>query len=242
MDKAIFVGDLHGNIHGLYKKVTSLSSRGTFSFVLVLGDTCLYPSIGAAEKELSSKNFKKYKTRIEEYLLKGIPEFPMPVYLLTGNNDDPQYLQSWNLRSRNLHYLPSTTVMPIGYKTDLITLNGIYANSAWSLSPEEAPYQYYTGEEIKRVKALIKNSEFRSREVILATHPGAKHYILPDKAKKEGRGEINSLASRENVVLHIHGHHHVNYVNQLRKDVPKYAVGLGNFGKNIDSFFTVSFS
>lgn len=243
MDNALFIGDLHGDVKGLHHLLTTSMFVGSdTSFVFVLGDTSLFPNIDKAREVLSDKNFSRYKTNIQSYLTEGIPKFPVPVYLMTGNNDDPKYLQSWALKAKNLHYLPSTSVTPIGYKTDLINLNGIYADSAWRLSPDEAPYQYYTGAEIRQVKAAINNSRHRGREVILVTHPGAKDFILSKKAVGEGRPEIASLVNKPGVVLHLHGHHHVNYVNQLGGKTPKYSIGLGNFGKNKNSFFKVKFS
>lgn len=240
-NNVLFVGDLHGNIRGLYDLFHNLNQKGTrISEIYCVGDTDLYPDKETAKKE--AKNYDKYNQFITEYLEKGLPRFPIPVNIITGNNDYLPFLRSTKAIGHNLIYRPTGSVSWIDPQTPLININGIHSKNAFPQPREQVEYKYYVESEINKIKRTADYLNKICSSIIMLGHIGSYGHIKHQRAKNEGSMEISKLINYTKSSMYIHGHHHVNYINKedpehINTDMKTTYIGLGNFAYNQSSYF-----
>lgn len=186
--KIIVIGDLHGNYNHLDRILNTTNAKA----YLQVGDFC-------GSKEVKYKDY---------------PDVSKPVLFISGNHDDPEYLEKFNLYTvdgrilikRNLWYLPmgNTTIfqgLSIG------GLGGIFSSNKFFTDRKELKGKsrlYYTFDVFNKLKSTSKKLE------ILLTHesPNPFSFCNPRHPYTEGRHEISKLLEVLSPAFHFCGHLH----------------------------------
>lgn len=242
--KIAIIGDIHSNIDNIY---TFIKKHPDVSAIFTTGDLAIFLDEKSAQldKKALKHTERAIKKNIRAFKNKTFVPFSIPVYVIIGNHDDYDNMFCSEFQQANIKYLKQGEIINIDNLT-IMGFGGIYSPKA-RLIPTANLYRqprgrrFYTLEEITDIaKRTLVNID------ILITHQAAAKAIpLIRFIKEEGSYDLLSLVQHLNPIYYVHGHHHFEY--QHKGTIPEFpnhtaCVGLGNFGKNPETYILINSS
>ena len=230
--KLAFVGDVHGNLRNLQRLTSKIKNVSAF---IQVGDFELYHHIDVVKQDKQAwKRKEVFNEVIHRVTNDLLPAFPIPILFIKGNHDDYDNLTSEKLKKANIHFLEQGSVHSIDGVT-VACLGGIYSpvRSRWKTKDLNGrDRRFFTKEEIQHIHLHIENSVRKDVDIFISHQ--APTGVLPNKDfQEEGIELLTNIVDKLNPKFHVHGHHHKNYETRYKNTK---VIGLGNFGKNQNSF------
>lgn len=236
MTEITFVGDVHSNFSQFVKLTKKKKKTQAF---FQAGDFGLFSSIDKANDDYDwhSDYRPNMKAFIELYENDKIKKFDVPVYFIKGIHDDYDIDEGY-LKHKNMFFIKEGTVISVD-DINIACLGGIYSKLKITRKPKRLygkDRRFFTNDEIE---ALQQEAEKSKIDVLFTCQAATgclpiRHNVKQEEGSRELRRLLDSIKPR----YYIHGHHHHNYVRHENEDPT--VVGLGNFGKNKKSFFTLT--
>ena len=239
MTEITFVGDVHSNFSQF---VRLTKKRKKTKFFVQVGDFGLFSSKAAAKTDADWKipntrvNMESFITMYET---DKIPRFKVPVYFMGGVHDDYNIDVDY-LATKNIHFSPRSALLGhIDSAVQISCLGGIRSAIKINRDPKTLigkDRRFFTLEDIENIRKTHDQVPID----ILVTHQAAMGClpIRHNVKREEGSRELRMLLDYIKPRYYIHGHHHHNYVRH--EDEFPIIIGLGNFGKNNKSFYTLT--
>ena len=236
MTEITFVGDVHSNF-SQFVRLTKKKKKTQCFFIV--GDSGFYATRQQAQKD---PDWKQYQPNMEKFIslyeADKIQKFKVPVYILKGIHNDFN-IDTKYLEHKNIFFIKKGTVITLDSGIKIACLGGMESKIR---TPR--PYSSLTGKNKRFFTKEEINSIKLHNEVdkidILVTYQAAlgcvpvRHNVKQEEGSRELRKLLDDIHPR----YYFHGHHHHNYAKH--EDTYPIIVGLGNFGKNKKSFYTLN--
>jgi len=228
-----FVGDVHGNLRHFQRLTSKLQNIKAF---IQVGDFELYHNIDAVKQDKYAFKHKHVAEEVIHRIMNDLlPTFPVPIFFIKGNHDDYDHLTSEKLKQANIHFLEQGTIHNISGVT-IACLGGIYSPIRSNRKTKDLTgrdRRFFTKEEIQQLYTQ------NNKNIDIFISHQASTGILPNrKFQEEGIEILTQVLEALKPTFYIHGHHHKNYETRYKKTK---VIGLGNFGKNPNSFKVLDF-
>jgi len=236
MTEITFVGDVHSNFSQFVNLTKRKKTTKTFFQV---GDFGLFSSIHAAKTDADWKTDTRTNMElfIDLYVKDKIQKFNVPIYFIKGIHDDFN-IDKKILATKNIYFLESSGILTIN-NIRIGYLGGIRSVIKIKRNPETLTgkdRRFFTQQEVDNLKTL----SIKQPIDILVTHQAAMGCVplIHNITHEEGSRELRDLLDDVHPKYYFHGHHHINYANH-NEEYP-IIIGLGNFGKNKQSFYSLT--
>ncbi|HNW88134.1 MAG TPA: metallophosphoesterase [Bacteroidales bacterium] len=225
MTRILIIGDVHTH----YSAFVNLVNNTDVDIVLQVGDLGLYSDLNIANQDTmaikhSPKLIKSFIYKLKNNALKKLNK---SVYFVKGNHDDYSFIEKQEFRDLGFIYIYNGTVVNIK-DINILGFGGIYSpvqSTLSNFSLRNRSKRFFTEEDL-----MYTTNNVVGKKIDIALLHAAPTGVLPNfKEHEEGLALLNKVLAIANPKLVIHGHHHVNYINNN-------VIGLGNFCKNKNSY------
>jgi Icc-related predicted phosphoesterase len=236
-NKIAIVGDIHTNVDRLRQFI---KDHPEVDAIYSVGDLAVFASkISMYQDKKTVKHTGDIVSKyIEQFANDSFEKLEKPLYIIKGNHDDYMNMYTSIFSSKNIFYFGQGEVKISG-NMSIAGLGGIYSSvksytSAKSFSGREK--RFFTVNEINELKKHNPVDILLTHQAIAGVLPTIPNKDTKGKVyqwKDEGCKELNTLLVHLLPKYYLCGHHHKNFETNVGAT---HVIGLGNFGKNGESF------